>query len=511
MKLSNKHAKPFNVSRSDFSGGLNTTNNVDGITETQLAQGTNVEVDHSTHRLKSVSGTVDVFTSEEKIFAAMFDDINKKFLLVYEDKTVRSLEPATLTLSNSLGKLTGNLYPIYTAWEDGILIASGGNLQYFDGANLKIPSYDDSDDLLQIAPKAKSVYIRAGRVLITDDEKIKYSAVGDEGNWIENDTDDSSSKWIEAGYKDGGNFIGMANLSQDILLIKNNRRVYRLSGEFPNWQINEVSRNVECSGRLSYCAVADSVFILGKNEVQVIQTTESYGDVKPTNVASLITKEIQKLPENAIVRFVPPLSQVWFIGKNGIVLMFDTTVNAWYKREFNSEIIDVISIGDEVFVVKADRISKLDEGTFYDNGLPLRWNFQAQRLVSQHDYLLKRTQIAIIPLSANLYSGQIWAGAVRVPFPIPARSIKIYQNNSPIYKTHAKICLSARRKFVYVSGEKIFDNPALIYGNEQKIFGRLTMIRENRNVFRSKFIDIRGNGSGGGFLLNGIILDIAEV
>lgn len=112
-----------------------------------------------------------------------------------------------------------------------------------------------------------------------------------------------------------------------------------------------------------------------------------------------------------------------------------------------------------------------DEEIFYDDGLPLRWNFQAQRLVSQHDYLLKRTQVSLIPLSANLYSGQVLAGAVRVPFPIPARSIKIYQNNSPIYKTHAKICLSARRKFVYVSGEKIFDNPASIYGNEQKIFG----------------------------------------
>ena len=90
-------------------------------------------------------------------------------------------------------------------------------------------------------------------------------------------------------------------------------------------------------------------------------------------------------------------------------------------------------------------------------------------------------------------------------------NIKIYQNHSPIYKTHAKICLSARRKFVYVSGEKIFDNPAPIYGNRQKIFGRLTMIAESRNVFRSKFIDIRGNGSGGGFVLNGIILDIAGV
>ena len=502
MRLSNKHANPATVTRSDFSGGLNTTNNVDGITETQLAQGTNVEVDHSTHRLKSVSGTVDVFKSATNIFAVMYDDINKKFLLVYTDKTVHTLNPANLAVGSSLGKLTGNLYPICTTWEDGILIASGGRLQYFNGTTLTT---------LTSSPTSKSVYIRAGRVLVTDDANVRYSAVGDEGDWTEDSSVASSSKWIEAGYKDGGNFIGMANLSQDILLIKNNRRVYRLSGEFPNWAINEVSRNVECSGRLSYCAVADSVFILGKNEVQVVQTTESYGDVKPTNIASLITKEIQKLPENAIVRFVPPLSQVWFIGKNGIVLMFDTTVNAWYKRKFNSEIIDVISVGDEVFVVKSDRISKLDEGTFYDNGLPLRWNFQAQRLVSQHDYLLKRTQVAVIPFSANLYSGQVIVGAVRVPFPIPARSIKIYQNHSPIYKTHAKICLSARRKFVYVSGEKIFDNPAPIYGNEQKIFGRLTMIKESRNVFRSKFIDIRGNGSGGGFLLNGIILDIAEV
>ena len=277
MRLSNKHANPATVTRSDFSGGLNTTNNVDGISETQLAQGTNVEVDHSTRRLKSVSGTVDVFTSTTNIFATMYDDINKKFLLVYEDKTVHTLDPATLAVGNSLGKLTGNLYPIYTAWEDGILIASGGNLQYFNGTTLEIPSYDESEDLLQIAPTSNSVYIRAGRVLITDDEKIKYSAVGDEGNWVENDNNASSSKWVEAGYKDGGKFIGMANLSQDVLMIKNNRRVYRLSGEFPDWQINEVSRNVECSGRLSYCAVADSVFILGKNEVQVIQTTESYG------------------------------------------------------------------------------------------------------------------------------------------------------------------------------------------------------------------------------------------
>ena len=55
MQLSNKHQRPATVTRSDFSGGLNTTNNVDGILENQISSGVNVGADHSTGRLKSVA------------------------------------------------------------------------------------------------------------------------------------------------------------------------------------------------------------------------------------------------------------------------------------------------------------------------------------------------------------------------------------------------------------------------------------------------------------------------
>ena len=510
MQLRNKHSNPQSLVLEDFSGGLNTTTNADGIAENQLAMGVNVEADHNTHRLKTVSGTEDIFASSEEIFAAMYDEINKKFLLVYSDKSVRTLDPATKTVGNSLGKLTGSLYPIYTSWEDGILIASGGRLQYYNGTDLEVPTYEESEDLIQITtPNANSVYIRAGRVLITDDANVRYSAVGDEGNWTEDSNDASSSKWIEAGYKDGGKFVGMANLSQDILLIKNNRRVYRLSGEFPNWAINEVSRNVECSGRLSYCAVADSVFILGKNEVQVIQTTESYGDVKPTNVASLVTKEIQKLPENAIVRFVPPLSQVWCIGEEGAVMVFDTTLNCWFKRQFNSAVVDVISIGDEVFVVKKDRIAKLNEFIFKDDGKTMHWNFQAKRLMSSHDYLVKRLQVELVPMNLYVSAGEISAGKVKVLFPIPSKDIEL--NDTTTYEEIMEIFLKSKAKFLYLPSEKVFEDTTPVYGDEEKIFEWVTMVKENRNIYRHKFIDIRGHGSKGGFLLYRIILDIAEV
>lgn len=501
MRLSNRHANLQTVSRADFSGGLNTTANVDGIAENQLVDCLNIEIEHNTGRMKSIAGTVEVVHSEKNIFAAMWDEINKKILLVFEDKTVHVVNSETRTIGNSIGTLSGNVYPKCESWEDGILIASGGKLQYFNGTSL----------ITLNSPNADEVYTRAGRVIISFGQTIRYSGVGDETNWTEDTGDASTSKFVEVGYKDGGNFIGMVNLSQDLLIIKNNRRLYRLSGEFPDWSISGVSRNIECSGRLSFCAVADSVFILGKNEVQAIQTTQYYGDVKPQNVASLVVSEVQRLPVNSIMRYIPPLNQIWCIGENGFILFYDLVSQSWFKRRYNSVVVDVISVGDEVFLIRRNGITKLEENTFYDAGLPLRWNFQAQRIVSQHEYLLKRTQISVVPLSAALYSGQINAGSVVVSFPVPDRNIKIYQNKSLVYKNHTKICLTARNKFVYVKGEKIFDNLEPIYGNTKKIFGRLTMIKSSLNVYRNKFIDIRGFGSSGGFLLNGIILDIAEV
>ena len=238
---------------------------------------------------------------------------------------------------------------------------------------------------------------------------------------------------------------------------------------------------------------------------------EQYGAVKPANVGTNVQSELQKLPANAKVRFVPPLQQIWIIGDNGLVLMFDLVFNSWYRRQFNSKIIDVIAIGDEVYVVKPYAISKLDENTFYDSGEPLQWRFVGQRLISQHDYLLKRTQVSVIPLSSEIYAGQISVGLVCVPLPIPAMNAQIYQNRSPIYKNQVKLPLEERRKYVYTKGEPMLDNLKPIYQNQEPILKRQTYIKVSKNVYRSKFLDIIGQGSTGGFLLNGIVMEIAEV
>lgn len=499
MRLSRKHANQTTVVRADFSGGLNTTTTPDNIAENQLATSINLEIDHATGRLKTVGGTRDI-VQMENIAALMYDRINNTFIVAAENKQLFSYEVDTGNI-NAVGELSGGLYPITATWEDGLLIATGDKLQYYHNGALETID----------SPKANSVYVRAGRVLITDDTQIRYSGVGDETNWTEDTNDDSSSKFVEAGYKDGGKFIGMASLSQDVLLIKDNRRVYRLSGEYPNWVINEVSRQVECSGRLSFTDIASQVFILGSTEVTTLQTTDAYGAMKPAAISTLVASEIRNLPPNTKVRYVPPLSQVWFIGDSAKVLMFDLSAQAWYMRQFNSPIIDVLTVDSNVYIIKRDRIAVIDETTFEDDGVPMSWQFEGQRMTSQHDYLLKRTQISVIPLSPTLYSGEIRAGAVVLDLPIPARYLYIYENKSKIYRNRTKICQTGRQKGQYVSGEKIWQNPEPIYENKKKIYTTHTMIKESRNVYRSKYLSLSGRGSGGGFELNGIIMDIAEV
>ena len=66
------------------------------------------------------------------------------------------------------------------------------------------------------------------------------------------------------------------------------------------------------------------------------------------------------------------------------------------------------------------------------------WKFKAQRLISNHEYLLKRTQIAIAARTTDLYSGSINVGAAIIPLPLPAYRIRIWQNRSRIYKNHLK-------------------------------------------------------------------------
>ena len=503
MKLISKHGEQQNVTvRADFTGGLNTFAQVDAIAENQLAECVNMDVDAATGRLRTVEGTIDIL-SDTEIFAVVYDSINSLMLVVDNDKKIRLADFSGNINSDTIGKLSGELYPKYFPFEDGVLIASGDHLQYFNGAELVTINSPNADD----------VFVRAGRVVIYSNSRIFYSGVGDERDWRFDNNRESSAKFVEVGYKDGANFIGLASLSNNILAIKDNRRCYRLSGEYPEMQISEFANEVECGGRRSYCTIGDEVFVLNRNKAHILQNA-LYGNVKPEDIAAQVSSEIHRLPKNCQVRYLPPLYQIWCIGRDGYILVYDIRFKAWFKRQLNAAVLDVFSVGDEVYIVKADRVSKLDKGTFKDNGDWLSWKFLAQRVISHHDFLLKRTKISVTMLNSERYNGQIFCGKVVLPLPIPNREMKIYEDDSPIYRNKTKLNGHGRIRghtLPQPPNDKIFWSEENLQDNRHKIFSNNTFKIQSKNYFRSHYLDIGGHGTGGRFILQSIVMDIAEV
>ena len=497
MRLASKHGEnQRSILQGDFTGGLNTSMSAEDIGENQLADVLNMEIDHTNAKLRTVAGTIDILRAPE-IYAAIHDLINGMILVVKAGGLIYLADFDGRISRQPLGRLAGTLYPKYCSWESGILIASGGQLQYFNGASL----------LLLNSPPADDVFVRAGRVGIVHGSTIRYSG-GHEDSNVE-----SASKFAEVGYKDGSSVIGVAPLSQNILVFKTNQICYRLVDEYPRWSIVEVAKNIGCNGRLSYTAVGDDVFVLSGDEAYLIQQPY-YGNAKPDDIAALVKDEIRKLPRGAPVKYVAPLSQVWCLGRGGVVMVFDMQVKSWFKRQFNSEVLDVFSVGDDVFIVKPDRISKLDKRTFKDNGEYMHWRFFTQRLVSHHDFLLKRTKVSVTPLNHEYYCGEIHCGRVTLPLPVSDSALEVFGNDTPIYGNKTPVMWEGRRKATTLPqrpDEAVFDSTQPLFENHDKVFTPSTHIIESRNVFRNKYLDVSGHGEGGGFIIHSIILDVAEV
>ncbi|MBR0061618.1 MAG: hypothetical protein IJP68_09085, partial [Selenomonadaceae bacterium] len=88
MKLSSKHGEQQQtVIRADFTGGLNTSMSAEDVAENQLAHVTNMEVDHTNGKLRTVAGTRDILTTPD-IYAAIYDLINGVMLIVKDDKKI---------------------------------------------------------------------------------------------------------------------------------------------------------------------------------------------------------------------------------------------------------------------------------------------------------------------------------------------------------------------------------------------------------------------------------------
>lgn len=510
MRRSTKHANQQSVEFKDFSGGLNTTNAIEVIQPNELNRCVNFEL--MGNLLRTVSGTRPIYTTDTLHFTDITYDIINDLLLVctveYNDAgTVTGRKLYTIktdgTELTERGSITGTIQPGFASWENGVLIASGAKLQYWNGENLI--TIDTSPDV------CNGVFTTHGRVVVYYGDTIHYSAVGDETDWTEDANVDSSSKWLQVGYKDGGFVTTVVSLSSDVIAFKSNNTAFHIAGQYPDWSQREISRNIDDKGWRTAVSLTNSVIVLGRSSLQAIATTDDYGEMKATNLSIKVQDDIQALPNNIKVRFIAPLNQLWLISGQRQFLFMDIEHQAFLRREYNAAAVDACYKNDTVFVLKDQEICYLDnDPQMRDSGDFLRWHVYAKTLVANYDYLIKRAHVDITPLFQNYAYVNFYVGHVLLSELVPKEALQIYHDYTYIY--HSKRGVKGKPiTSIYTNGDEIYDNDYEIWQNGTYLRSIAYVRQTKRQVDRHKAIKVYGKGSGGRFILNCINFDIVEV
>ena len=514
MIPSTKHKNQQPRMLADFSGGLNTSVSDEAIAENQMSYLVNLEIDKA-GKLRTVQGTIDlaVFADDsalsDDIKAAAWDDINDILLLFCKDKAVYAMD-SDRNVSH-IGTLTGDEEVITVNWEDGILVASGGHLQYAKyvettGTDIgtEIGEYQLTT-ISQSPADSRGVYVRSGRVFVFDGEdNLLYSAVGDEENWEQDTNDPSAAIFTQIGYKVGGRIIGLINLQSYVLIIKDNGKIFRLENEFPDWQIKEVTSNGMCKGKASYASVGNNVYILGESTLQQISPTDDFGNMPINYVGKQVDNEIANLPPKTKMRFNTDLNQLWFVTNSQWVLVFDCNTQTFFQRYFNSDVVDMVGN----MVIKRDKVSQLSdaEEIMQDDGESLEYRARFKTEMGYHDILVKKVDLSIMPL-VDFYTAaqaRVMVGKVVVPF--PDRTVAEYDGD--------------RKRTVGVTNESIepaytpiddIHDTADVFLNEENVYHGKSVHYKKRQVYRDHMMQVLLSGSGFPFILNFISYDRVEV
>ncbi len=359
-----------------FDGGLNLSMPPESIAKNELREALNVEFSPETGAMTVRGGIVSLKRFDNNVDYVLPLIGNRGFILRKKNSKVLYVYSFSQFFEVSQ-RLTGSDSLSITAWEDYYLIASGGKLQ-------KLTNVKTNPTLTTISSSPSNcryVFVRSGRVgVVSDDDTLTFSGVGDCEQWANDPEDDSTSQFVEIGYKDGMNINAVVPLSKDLIVFKSPENeigkgiIYRLTGDFPNWQVLETAHNTGTfSSRTAQIIGNDIVYITLEGVASLSSVTE-YGEVKTSwpdrKVSSALSPLLDK---TAQLWNIPLKQQLWVLPseREKKVWVFDYMRKIWTQFEFSNVLIYASNMERNLYVFSAKNIyrsSTLNPKDEYDNG-----------------------------------------------------------------------------------------------------------------------------------------------
>lgn len=382
---------------SDFSGGMNTAQPPEQIADNEAELIMNYEYDYN--RLRTRGGTSAPLVSvDDSIKSFYYDAATEAYLLfgAGTDKVKGNIylayigEPATL-----VGQLTGNERPVCCKFDGCIYIASGDKLQYFDYEQLFI---------VESSKLCDNVFERLGRLVTTHrgDDNLYYSATGDAKSkdaWTDNSNDDSSSKWLEVGYKDDGDIITCKPMANDLLVFKTNGRIYSVSGEYPAWNVSQVGEKSYAEDiQKSIEIVGDSVAFITRNGIRSVDTVQTYGNFTMNEIGYKFNKSLTANISNPMCWNAVSKRQLIIRPSSSnkkLLFIYQYNMMAGYELEFPFDIDDMAETSNGIIILSGNALYRWSFEYSTDNGRPIKTKLVTRRLTTAVAFYTRKYDIQI--------------------------------------------------------------------------------------------------------------------
>jgi len=346
----------------DFRGGLNFTVPPENLEPNELYFARNVEYDALTGTLKRRPGLVRKIDTGVNLDIIHYSKSLNRFLISSGQNFYEwnGIDPILI----NIGTLSGAEKPKFVEFNGKVLIASGGHIQSYDGITFST---------ITSSPQADGISKKNGRVVVwkTGNDNLYFSGIGDETNWNFSGTD-SDAQYVEIGYKDNGDIVGVVPLSKDFVIFKSNAVVYRLVGDYPNWSVYEVSRNALAVNKDCLKQVMNDVVFLDKAGLRSLSTVVEYGDIKQFELGAKVNPYLTPQVEKEIARIWHNYkkNQIWVRTNNSSqVWVYYYPFKAWTIFDFYTKIEDMTIKDNDIYIASGTKIFIFDDNATKDDDI----------------------------------------------------------------------------------------------------------------------------------------------
>lgn len=394
MYKTTKHRNTKILNFSDFSGGLNYLVPADMLADNECSVLDELMFDPS-------SGMLTTRPAFDKIadladFAGAY--FSRDLILIVAGGKLYYIENDDKFIIREVAELTVETTsaPIFCPWDNGVIFTTGGEKVYFY-QNHAVTTISPKD------PKGAFVnpthcFTRQGRAVIYKEsaDTLYYSAVG-ELKWEYGELA-SDAKYIEVGYKDSGDIAAVVALSSDIVVFKTDGIIYRLLGEYPDWQVREIARNIY-SLKNSAIQLLNSCVFLTREGLMSLDTVQNYGDIQVNkNVSRKIDPVLSSQLGISTGIYNFPSIQSLFINSNpgGSNFLLSLANGAFTRWKLPFTVKAAGEFAGKIYLIASDAIYQSSLSPV-ENGEKMKSRIVTKTYLNRDKWLLKKTDIYVKP------------------------------------------------------------------------------------------------------------------